>query len=160
LADDQSWAVIAMAGLRSDGNRQVRLLENRRGTAWVADRLVDLIRDYPNAELAVDPSGPAGALITQLGERHVEPVQVVGRELAQACGELLNGVVEGSVRHDGNAALALAVRMAQTRSASEAWVFSQRNSAVDISPLMAATLALHLHAVRFPGRYDPLDSFY
>jgi hypothetical protein len=160
LADDQSWAVIAIAGLRSDGNRQVRLVENRRGTAWVADRLVELVRDYPNAEFAVDPSSPAGALITQLGERRVEPVQIVGRELAQACGELLNGVVEGSVRHDGNAALALAVRMAQTRSASDAWVFSQRNSAVDISPLMAVTLALHLHARRFPGRYDPLDSFY
>jgi hypothetical protein len=160
LANDQSWAVIAVAGLRADGRRQVRLVENRRGTSWVADRLAELVRDSPSAEIAVDPSGPAGALITQLGERHVGPLPVVGRELAQACGELLNSVVEDSVRHDGNAALTLSVRMAQTRSASEAWVFSQRNSHVDISPLMAVTLALHLHARRFPGRYNTMQSMW
>jgi hypothetical protein len=50
--------------------------------------------------------------------------------------------------------------MARSRPAAEAWVFSQRDSLSDVSPLYAVTLALHQHAVNFPSRYDLLDSVF
>jgi hypothetical protein len=160
LAEDQSWAAVGVAGARDDGLCQVELIDNRQGTSWVVDRLVQLCADHENTGVALNPTGPAGALLTDLHEARVDVVEVVGREWAQACGEMLNAVVEDRMRHRADAALNMAVRMARSRPAAEAWVFSQRDSLSDVSPLYAVTLALHQHAVNFPSRYDLLDSVF
>lgn len=143
VAEDLSWSVIGVAGVRPDGVRQVEIVDNRRGTAWVADRVVELQARWQSQGVALAPSSAAAALLTQLWERGVAVTEVTGRELPQACVGFLNAVVEGSVRHRNDPALNSAVQLARSRPAGDAWVFSQRHSSADISPLWAVVLALH-----------------
>jgi hypothetical protein len=63
-------------------------------------------------------------------------------EHAQACGQLVDLVTDRELVHLGSNELATAVRGARTRPLGDAWAWSRKNSAVDISPLVAATLAL------------------
>jgi hypothetical protein len=62
-------------------------------------------------------------------------------EHTQSCGRLVDMVEEGTLRHLGSAELRDAVLGARKRDLVDAWAWSRKNSRVDISPLVAATLA-------------------
>jgi hypothetical protein len=65
------------------------------------------------------------------------------RDYAQACGSLAADVENGRWRHLGQPQLDDAVRNAGTRALADGWAWSWKNSAADISPLEAVTLARH-----------------
>lgn len=65
-----------------------------------------------------------------------------------------------TVRHIGQAPLTAAVAAARRRQIGEAWGWGRRHTDAVISPLVAATLALHGHRSRAEPDYDLLDSFY
>ncbi|WP_435643867.1 terminase [Streptomyces sp. H49] len=149
VTPDRSRAAIAVAGRRSDGAMHGELIEHKAGTGWVVDRLVELASRWNPCSVVVDPSGPAGSFEKELLERGFRPeggrwrLQLVGsREYAQACGALVDDVVNGRWRHLGQQPLAVAVEGARTRPLAEAWAWSRRHSE-DISPLVAVTLARH-----------------
>ena len=62
-------------------------------------------------------------------------------------------VDEKGLRHLGGLELRQAVKGATKRPLGDAWAWSRRNSTVDISPLVAATLALWGHS-NFGGESD------
>jgi hypothetical protein len=63
--------------------------------------------------------------------------------LAAACGGFVDAVLGGTVRHRGNPLLLSAVVSARKRTVGQdLWAWSRKSSAADISPLVAATLAL------------------
>jgi hypothetical protein len=72
----------------------------------------------------------------------VNVVTTSSRDMAQACGRLFDAVLNDKVRHLGQPDLTAAVAGAAKRKLGDAWAFSRSSSAVDISPLVAATLAL------------------
>lgn len=141
---ERSGAAIAVAGRRADGLGHVEVVETRSGTGWVVQRIADLhVRHKPRAWL-LDPASAAGAWIPALQERGIEPVLVTGREMAQACGALYEDVVENAaLRHLDQPQLNAALSGARKRPLGDAWGWHRRNSDVDISPLVAATLAWH-----------------
>jgi hypothetical protein len=63
-------------------------------------------------------------------------------EHGQACGRLVDMVNDKTMVHMGSDELRDAVRGARSRPLGDAWAWSRKNSSVDISPLVAATLAL------------------
>jgi hypothetical protein len=65
-----------------------------------------------------------------------------GPEHAQACGRFVDAVNEETLRHLGSLDLLNAIRAAKTRSLGDRWAWSRKSSSADISPLVAATLAL------------------
>ena len=65
-------------------------------------------------------------------------------------------VSEGTVRHLGSGELSEAIKGACTRSLADAWVWSRRSSGVDISPLVASTLALWACAGMPADMSDPV----
>jgi phage terminase large subunit-like protein len=132
---------IVVAGHRPDGLGHVELVAHEPGTAWVAGRVKELHRKW-KAEVAVDPSSPAGSLIPELKKAGVEVVEVAGREMAQACGHFVDMVSEGSVRHIGQAKLNVAVDAGRKRTLGDAWAWHRKDTSSDISPLVGATLAL------------------
>lgn len=71
-----------------------------------------------------------------------EVVTVSAQEHARACGLLFDTVEERGLRHLGTAELESAIKGATKRPLGDAWAWSRKNSAVDISPLVACTLAL------------------
>lgn len=136
---DRSSTSIAMAGLRADGLEQVEVVDQRAGTGWVAERLLELVERWPTIGVAVDPAGPAGSF---LGEMPGLPWQTTGaRDMTQACGGLYDAVIAGKLRHRGDTRLNVAAEGASKRNLGDAWAWSRKNSAVDISPLVAVTLA-------------------
>jgi hypothetical protein len=90
----------------------------------------------------VDGGGSAGSLIADLEERlSVEVVQPKAREVAASCGQFYDAVAEQTLSHLDQAPLASALAGAQKRPLGDAWAWARRLVSVDISPLVAVTLA-------------------
>lgn len=141
VANDRSWACIAAAGLRADDKRHVEVIDNRRGTAWVANRCAELIQSW-GGDVFLNPSSPAASLVQDLDDAGVAYRPVTANEMNQACGLLYDEVLEGELRHLDQQVLNIAVAQAVTRPSGDgAWVWSQSKSPVDISPLVAVTIA-------------------
>jgi len=142
VTPDRSSASVAIAGRRSDGRHHVEVVDNSRGTGWVIERVAGLVQRWSPVAVVLDASGPAGSLIAGLTDVGVEPVVVSGREMAQACGAFYDAVANGSVRHVDQAPLNSALGAARKRSLGDAWAWHRKDPTVDISPLVAVTLAL------------------
>lgn len=151
---DGKSAVIAVAGRRPDERVHVELVPCCRrhgrdgggcpGTSWVADRAAELDQKWkPQGGFVLYPGGPAGAQILPMTNAGVEPVLISGRELAAACGLFYGLAIEDGLRHLGQPDLATAVDGAQKRMLGDAWIWHMKDSATEISPLYAATLAVH-----------------
>jgi len=141
---DRSGAAIAVAGRRGDGLGHVEVVDARAGTGWVVDRVLELNRRHRPRAWVLDPASAAGAWLPALQENGIEPVLITGREMAQACGALYEDVVEAAaLRHLDQPQLNAALSGARKRHLSDAWAWHRRDSTVDISPLVAVTLAWH-----------------
>lgn len=152
VSPDRAWASFAVAGRRSDGLGHVEVRDRRAGTDWVVDRGVELARGH-GAPVLLDPVSPAGSFVAELRERGVEVVEVPRREMTQACGAIADAVKNRKLRHLGQASLRQAVAGAKSRPLDDAWAWSRKSSQVDITPLVAATLAWG--RVPVPGTADP-----
>jgi Phage Terminase len=146
-------ASIAVAGRRSDGLGHGELIDPpQMGTGWVIPRLIELRERHNPCVLTMNPAGAAGAFQRELEEHgfRTKPgpgecqLQVTGmREYAQACGALAQDVSNGRWRHLGQDPLDWAVASVSIRELADAWAWSWKDSAADISPLEAVTLARH-----------------
>lgn len=145
---DRAWTAIAVAGRRADGLRHIEVIEHRPGTSWVVPRVLQLVQRWDPCAVVIDAAGPAGAFIAALGEAQatsgltIEVVTPSSREVAQAAGALYDAVMDAQdLRHLDQDVLNAAVAGAQRRPLGEAWTWGRRGTAVDISPLVAVTLA-------------------
>jgi len=84
----------------------------------------------------------------------VQLVKVGARDYASACGHFHDLIEERAVRHLGTDELATAVKNAATRPLGDAWAWSRKNSAADISSLVAATLAVWQASANLTSVYD------
>jgi hypothetical protein len=154
VTPDRQRAAIAAAGFREDGLPHVELTDHKSGTRWIPDRLEQLLRDHDAGPVLLDQRSPAAALIAALVERGI-PFEVLGgSEYAQACGLLFDDVQGEQIRHLGTPELTAAVTGARKRPLGDAWAWSRKSSAVDISPLVACTLARFAVAGDRPSVYE------
>jgi hypothetical protein len=139
---DRSAAAIALAGWRADGLSHVQVVDHRAGTAWVPARLAELTQHHASLAVRCDLRGPAASLLGEVQNAGVTVETMNANEFAQGCGLFFDAVDEETVRHTGNPGLLAAVRGAGCRPLGDAWAWSRKSSTVDISPLVACTLAL------------------
>jgi hypothetical protein len=142
VTPDRGYAAIGIAGLRADGKRHVEIVEHRRGTGWVPERAARLVKTHKPLAIVLDAAGPAASLLPALADLEIEVTVVNAKEHAQACGAFFDVYDQDMLRHLGEAELVTAVKGAVTRPLGEAWAWSRKSSTVDISPLVAVTLAL------------------
>lgn len=144
IPPERKSAAIAVASLRADGIMHVELTEKEKhpGTAWVPDRLVELVARW-GGSVVLDPASPAGSLIPALTRAGIEPVLIGTRELTQGCGAFYDLVAQKQLRHLNQAPLNIAVDAGRKRSVGDAWAWHRRDTSADISPLVAATLSAH-----------------
>lgn len=171
VTPDSSWSSIAVGGRTEDGRPTAHVMAHRPGTSWVVPWIVERWKKWQPLGLVLDPASPAAALLNDLITAKIEPLILPSaREMAQACGALYNAATsqrteEGLVlpptfkhRDQGpvNAALAGAVK----RKLGDAWAWSRRDSTVDISPLVAITLAAWAYERQAQGVVDVLNTIW
>ncbi len=140
VTPDGASSSIAAAGRRPDGLLHVEVIAQGRGTGWLPSRLMQLVSTHKPVALVCDPAGRAGGVLPVLGD--LEVFTVNGKEHAQACGLLYDTVAQSGLRHLGTPELTAALDGAVKRTLVDSWAWSRVNSGVDISPLVACTLAL------------------
>lgn len=133
---------IAAAGRNAEGHWHVEILEKLPGTGWLPARLYELWERHNPISVVCDRMGPGASLLPKLDEVGVPVVGYDSNEVAAACARLVDAINEQTLRHLGSLDLLNAIRAAKTRPLGERWAWARRTSSADISPLVAATLAL------------------
>jgi phage terminase large subunit-like protein len=132
-APDRTWASVSAAWRRPDGSTHLLIGDDyRRGTAWVGDR-VNQLRSRYGGRVVVDT--PSRGLVADA----IEPGT---GEQAKAHNALADAVEAGTVRHGNEPALNTSVRAARWKTSGDTRVLDRKGS-TDISPLVAAALAMH-----------------
>lgn len=125
----------------TDGT-DVELVDHRPGAAWLLPRLVELNEKHKPSGFAYDPAGPIAALEPELTQAGIPLTPVKGPDSVRALAFLVGSVRDSTIRHDGSPEFAAAVAGAGRRHVGDGHKWSRRDSSVDISPLVAATVAL------------------
>jgi hypothetical protein len=141
VSPDHAWASISIC-CDVDGRPHVECAAHQAGTDWLPGKLAAMVADWKPVAVLGDPAGPAGALLPAVAKAGVEVTEVSTREYGQACGLLFEHLQAGTLRHLDDPVLATAVAAAAQAPMGDAWKWSRRTSTGDITPLVAATLAL------------------
>ncbi len=134
---DQSAGSIVAA----DETGRAELVDHRAGTGWLAQRAVEVARRW-NAPVVVDERGPVSHLIGRLEDADVQVIRCDTKGYADACSGFVDDVVAGNVSVRSHRDFTVAVDGARKRSVGDRWVWARKGVDVDISPLVALTLAL------------------
>ncbi|WP_435215898.1 terminase [Streptomyces sp. bgisy034] len=157
VTPERSHASICVAGRCGDGVH-VEVIDNRPGTAWVAERLLELAQRHGPRCLVIDSGSPAAALIAEIMQKlKVDPdeevaedeepqllvpvVQMKTRDVVQATGQFYDAVAAARVSHLDQAPLSTALAGARKRELGEAWAWARKGVGVDITPLVGVTEA-------------------
>lgn len=143
VSPDRLAASVAVAGQRSDGMWHIELEEQRSGVGWLVPYIARLLEANPQVRaLVIDAASPAATIVDDLTRRKVKVTTTTARDMANACGQLYDGVMEQWLRHTRQPQLAYALSLARKRALGDAWAWNRKNAGADITPLVAATLAL------------------
>lgn len=159
VSPDRSRASIAVVGLRADGLEHGELVEDFDGVSEVVRRVVELVGEWSPVAVVLDPAGPAGALLPDLVAAGVNVRSVSSREMGQACGGLFDAVVQRRFRHLGDGVVSSAVFGARRRMLGDLWAWDRKRSDVNISPLVAITLARWGLVAKVPEVSKPVFAF-
>ena len=150
---DRAWSSIGAAGTSGD-RLAVGVTARREGTGWLVPE-AKRIQAERGCPVVIAGTGPAADLIPALEAAGVRLTIAKTGDSADACAGIFDAVREGRLSHPNHPELNAAVAGAKKRN-TDRWSWDRRNSAHDISPLEAVTLA-HWAAVNAPT-YDLLDS--
>lgn len=135
---------IAVASKRDDGMVHVELVEHRAGAGWVPERVAGIVARNVRGPVVIDGASPAAALIDRLRELGVVVTVTGSNDMGRACVGFLQLVHQGQVRHVGQPQLAASMSLARKRPIGRdgLWGWGRALSGADISPTVAATLAV------------------
>jgi hypothetical protein len=142
VSPDRHSSIVA-AGRNEQGRMAIELVHSRAGTGWLTERLSALYRDHEVAEIVCDGYGPAAAIARKADDAGIKVRLLDSGDYGKACGQFVDAVGEQTLRHIGQDELDSAVRGAKARPLVDRWAWSRTKSTVNISPLVAATLALY-----------------
>jgi hypothetical protein len=150
---------IGLCGMRPDDRRGVEVADRRRGTGWAVQAATRLDREHGPTKWVVDPRTDAGSLITDLEDAGLDVEQIRARDAAQAFGMIYDGWRDNDLAYLDDPDLRRAVAGADMRKLAEGFAWDRVNATVDLSPLVAVTLAYWGHK-KFGGGsdYDARDS--
>lgn len=148
---------VAASWRRPDGVTDVEIIRRQEGTAWIPEFTAALVRRHRPCATVIDAVGPAASLCDEIEALGVEVVRPNMREVVQACGQFFDAVLlSRTLRHGGDPALDAAVAGALKRDLGDGWAWDRKGPDVDISPLVACTLASWAHS-KFASRQPPYD---
>ncbi|WP_413354040.1 hypothetical protein [Microbacterium sp. 1P06AB] len=149
VAPDRRIASVSLAGRRADGLWHVELDEQKKGTDWVAPWIKS--RAERNRLHAVVVDEMTGLVEERRGRHFLIGTDILvtlaaaeGRDMAIASGQFFDAVMESSprVRHTDQPQMNVALSVARKRPLAGAWAWNRKDEDADITPVVAATLAL------------------
>jgi len=160
VAPDQSTAAIA-AAWRVDGVAFLEIVDHRQGVDWLGPRLIELAKRY-RVLIGHDTIGAALVesewLQRQKPRPRMKPCTM--RDVTTGCNVFMKELVGHRLRHFGQPSLDDAAAKASKRPLTEnSWAWGRKASGGDITPLVAATLALRtFDSLKEPSRMAIVSS--
>lgn len=151
-----AWSAIGLAGEREDGSLHLEVVRHAPGTDWVVEAAKAGVEQF--GPLLVDPKSPTTAVLAELEKADIEVEELALTDVTRACAELQMDVKNCRVRHLDQPELNVAVSGVAIRTINELWVFSGKASLIDVTPLLAVTLAAH--GARVAGSVDPMSQIF
>jgi phage terminase large subunit-like protein len=142
VAPDRSVASIAVAGERADGLWHVELDEHRSGTGWIVPWVKARCQRNEIRAVVIDTLSPAASLLDEFKAAKIKVTTTTGTELANACGQFYDGVMNASIRHTDQPQVNVALSAVGKRPLGDRWVWNRKTPNADITPIVAETLAL------------------
>lgn len=142
VSADRSMTHVAVAGWREDGLPHVEVFASRAYTEWVARAVAEDLDFTPDAVVVQGRGAPATPLIDALEDAGVEVTRCQGSDLTNACSQLADRIIAGSVRWLPQPVLLVAAQEAVQHHLGDVWVWDRKKSPVDVSALCAATFAV------------------
>ena len=123
----------------------VDVIDQRAGSvAWIPAKIADVVEKFGADAVIIDGYSPASSLIEDIQARGVGVTKVKVDFVCTAAERFLDSVLTHTVRQLGQGSMQLALSGARKRRVGEGrFAFGRLNSTTDISPLVAATLALN-----------------
>lgn len=147
VAEDRSDAAIAAAAM-VDGVPLAAIVQHATGTAWVADRLAELVESWDSPAPSVDRIGPAGTVAEDLDRLGVTTRPLTSRDIQAATGNLLDRIdpadpdADVTVRLVHDTGLWSALDAVALKNVGDAKMLDRRASAGSIACLEAVMLAI------------------
>lgn len=150
MPPDRSSLAIGGCIKHPDGTAHIELRRfeatQSKGSAWAVDWIAD--QWSRTAAVVIDNQSPAMALMPDLKKRHVKVITTNAADMGRACGRFQDMLRDGKLTHltaGAQPALDVAVVNATTRNigTSGAIGWNKLGTDIDISPLVACTLALY-----------------
>ena len=147
---DRSRASVAISGeAMGVGLPMVEVVSPNVGnTAELVDWIVERFEKWGPISLALDASSPAGTLILPLEDRGIPVTQFNTREFLSACGLFHDAVTGHKLVHNGQPGMQVALEGATRKWINDVWLWQRRNERVDMSPVIASTLAHYAWSTR------------
>lgn len=139
-ARDHSTIVVAANTMA--GRPLVEIEATQGGTSWVVPRLQKVLEQYPGAPVIVDRAAWSATLVDDIRAAGIGVHETNAAEVSTAAGQFLEAVLEGKFFHRGDPRLTTAVEGARQRPIADRWGWDRRTPTTDVSPLVAASLAL------------------
>ena len=140
---DRRSVWIAAATTVSDGRRFVQVHERLKSMFAAVDRLAELSEQSGFREVALQSKGCAAVeLIKPLQERGLIVHEIDGSEIGLATGRFRDRVRDRDVVHPVQPAVDLAIESGMTKTIAENEAWDRKRSEVDISGVVAETVAL------------------
>jgi hypothetical protein len=131
-------------GVVGDGpaGRPLALVDVHQDPAAAIAALIALAGNIEVLEVALHPSGQAGALAPALKKAGIEFKDLVHKDMGRGCSALQSTVDRGGIVHVGQSELDTAVGNARIRVVNEIQLWDRRATSVPLGPVVAVSVAL------------------
>lgn len=154
VSRDKSRGEIWIAGRRAhDELAHIEYVSNGEGASgigWIPEYVQMFIEKNPYKCVAIDSGSAAAELIAPLEDRGINVYKLGYRQVAVGAGQFETHVIEQQLRHLDDPTLNQSVANARKRYSNKTaeeegglWAWGLRYPTADITPLVAATHALH-----------------
>ena len=126
-----------------DSQKRCELIDHRPGVTWMLERIDELVTKWA-AQVVIDSRGPAASLIPELEDRGVPVVKYGSTEMAAATARLFDAIADREPKVRPHPDMDQAVAGARKRIVGDSWYWGRTAAHVDVSPLVALTLAYDL----------------
>jgi hypothetical protein len=123
-----------------DAFGRIEVVDTRSGLGWVTAKVIDLAHKH-NATVGVDTASPAHSLADEWERQGVTVARLSSREMAGASGTFYDAVLNHTIQIRTDKALDRAAAGARRRESGDVWYWARRDNTVDVSPLVAASIA-------------------